>query len=63
MTILLAVIVLVVIIGVTFWALRALSGTFGIPPQIVVVIQIVVVVLSLLWFLTAVGVYMPLRIR
>lgn len=52
----LSLLVVLIVIGVLFWAVRALSSAFGIPPQIVVVIQVVLVILCLIWVLSALGV-------
>lgn len=45
-----------ILVGVLFWGVRAISGAFGIPPQIVVVVQVILVVLCLIWIMSALGV-------
>lgn len=60
---LIGLVVFLIIIGLAFWAVKALSGAFGIPAPIVVTIQVILVifvVLYLLQNLTGVG---NLRLR
>lgn len=52
---LIALLVFLVIIGVAFWAVRALAGAFGIPPPIVVVVQVILVIVALVWLLQNLG--------
>lgn len=52
----LSILLALIVIGVLFWAVRALSGAFGIPAPIVVVIQVILVILCLFWILGALGV-------
>lgn len=52
---LLTLLVFLIVIGVAFWAVRALSGAFGIPPPIVVVIQVILVVFAVVWLLQGLG--------
>lgn len=59
----LGILLIVICIGVLFWAVNALSAAFGIPAQIVVVIQVILVVLCLIWVLGAVGVGPGLGMR
>jgi hypothetical protein len=46
---------LLIIVGLAFWAVKALSGAFGIPPPIVTVIQVILVVIVVLFLLRAFG--------
>jgi hypothetical protein len=48
-------IVFLIILGVAFWAVRALSAAFGIPPPIVTVIYVILVILAVVWLLNIVG--------
>lgn len=47
--------VFLIILGVLFWAVRALSGAFGLPAPLVTVIYVILVVIALLWILSAFG--------
>lgn len=49
--------VALIVIGVLLWAVRTLSAALGIPPPIVTVIYVVMVVLTLLWILQALGLW------
>lgn len=48
-------IVFLIVVGVLFWAVRALAGAFGIPAPVVVVVQVVLVVGAVLYLLSAFG--------
>ena len=50
-----SLIVGVILLILAFWALRTLAGTFGLPPQIVAVLNVVFVVLFVLWILQIFG--------
>ncbi len=52
---LISLLVFLILIGLAFWAVRALSGAFGIPAPIVVVIQVVLVIVAVLWLLQNLG--------
>jgi uncharacterized membrane protein YwzB len=55
-----ALIVFLIVIGVLFWAVKALSAAFGIPPPIVVVIQVLLVLIAVLYLVNAFfGVHFP----
>lgn len=55
MEFLLMLIVLVLVLAVAWWAINAIAGAFGLPPQIVVVIQVLIVLLALAWLITRLG--------
>lgn len=60
---LLALLVGVVILVLVYWAIHRLAGTFGLSPQIVTVIDIILVVVAVLWLLSTVGLLnVPVRI-
>ena len=40
---LISLLVFLIVVGLVFWSVRALSGAFGIPAPIVTVIQVVLV--------------------
>jgi len=50
-----ALLVIVIIIGLVFWALGAIAGAFSIPSPIVVVIQVILVMFVVLYLLRAFG--------
>jgi uncharacterized protein YhhL (DUF1145 family) len=52
---LLSLLIFLIIVGVMFWAARALSAAFGIPAPIVVVIQVILVVICLVYLLQMLG--------
>lgn len=54
---LVTLIVLVLVAGVLYWAITAIAGAFGLPPQIVVVLQ---VLLALIFILVLVGYLLPM---
>ena len=56
----LTLLLILVVIGVAFWAVEALSGAFGIPAPIVVVVKVLLVIMGLLWVLSAFGIAVPL---
>jgi uncharacterized membrane protein len=49
--------VFLIIIGLVFWAVKMLSGAFGIPQPIVTVIYVILVVFIVLYLLQALGLY------
>lgn len=51
----LSLLIALILIGLCFWAVRALGGAFGIPAPIIVVIQVVLVILVVLWLLGQLG--------
>jgi uncharacterized membrane protein YwzB len=52
---LISLLVFLVIIGLVFWAVQALSGAFGIPAPIVTLITVVLVIIAVLYLLQAFG--------
>lgn len=52
MGLLISLLVFLIIIGLVFWAVRALSGAFGIPGPVVTVIQVILVVVCILYLLS-----------
>lgn len=53
---LIGLLVLVIILGVAFWAVRALSAAFSIPEPIRTVILVLLVIVALIVVLNAFGV-------
>jgi hypothetical protein len=63
---LVGLLVFVLVIGLVFWCVNMLSGAFGIPAPIIVVIHVVLVVVCILYLLQAFGLYSggpSLRVR
>jgi hypothetical protein len=63
-----SLLVFLIIIGLLFWAVRALSAAFSIPAPISTVIQVVLVVICVLWLLQMFGLVggaltEPIRLR
>lgn len=57
---------LLIVIGLVFWAVRAISGAFSIPSPIVTLIYVVLVVVVVLYLMQALGLQAnlpPLRLR
>ncbi len=52
---LIGILVALIIIGVLFWAVRALLGAFAIGDPIATVVQVILVVLVILWLVSALG--------
>jgi hypothetical protein len=52
---LIGLLVALIVVGVVFWAVRALAGAFAIPAPIVTVIYVLLVVVALIWILSACG--------
>lgn len=48
--------VALILIGLLFWAVRAIAGAFSIPPPIVTVIYVILVIIVVLWVLQSFGV-------
>ena len=47
--------VALIIIGLVFWAVRAIAGAFAIPSPIVTVVYVVLVIIVVLWLLQSLG--------
>lgn len=63
---LVGLLVLLIIVGLCSWAVRALAAAFAIPPPIVVVVQVLLVVIVVLYLLQGLGLWAggpTLRIR
>ncbi len=45
------------VLCLVFWAISTLAGVFGIPPQVVVVLQVLLVILAVFYLLSAVGLW------
>jgi hypothetical protein len=54
---LIGLLVALILIGLAFWAVRAICAAFAVPPQIAVVIQVVLVIMVVLWLLQALGLW------
>ena len=52
---LVSLIVWLIVIALMFWAVRAICAAFAIPAQISTLIQVLLVVICVLWLLTATG--------
>ncbi len=52
---LIGLLVLLIVVGLLFWAVRALSAAFGIPAPVVTVIYVLLVVFVVLYLLQALG--------
>lgn len=52
---LMSLLVFIIVIGLIFWAVRTLSGAFGIPAPIVSVIYVVLVIFCVMYLLQALG--------
>lgn len=52
---LIGILIALIIIGVIFWAVRALIGAFGIPDPIATVVYVLLVLITLLWILNQIG--------
>lgn len=52
---LIGLLVFLIVIGLIFWAVRAIAGAFGIPQPIVTIIYVVLVIVCVLYLLQALG--------
>jgi hypothetical protein len=52
---LLTFIVVVIVLGVAYWALHKLWAAFGLPPLILVVIDVLLVIFGVWWVLQVFG--------
>jgi len=52
---LISLLVLLIVVGLLFWAVRALSAAFGIPAPVVTVIYVLLVVFVVLYLLQVLG--------
>jgi hypothetical protein len=52
-----SLLVVLVLIGLVFWAVSALAGAFNIPAPIVVVVQVFLVIIVILYLLQAFGLW------
>jgi choline-glycine betaine transporter len=59
---LIGILLALIIIGVVFWAARALIAAFGIPQPIATVIYVILVLVALFWILSQLGVGPGIRI-
>jgi hypothetical protein len=53
---LLTLLIFLIVIGVMFWATRAICAAFSIPAPIVSVVQVILVILAVVWLLQQLGV-------
>jgi hypothetical protein len=51
----LSLIVLLILVGLAFWAVNQLSAAFGIPQPIVTVIWVLLVIIVVIYLLQAIG--------
>lgn len=49
--------IFLILVGLVFWGVNALSGAFGIPGPIVTIIHVFLVVIVVLYLLQALGVW------
>lgn len=54
---LISLLVFLIIVGLIFWAVNTLAGSFGIPSPIVVVIHVVLVIIVVLGLLQFLGLW------
>lgn len=52
---LLGLLLLLIVLGVVFWAARALMAAFAVPPQIQTVVTVLLVIVALVYVLNAFG--------
>lgn len=55
LSLLLTIVVVLVLVGLIYWAVHRLAGAFGIPPPIVTVIDVVLVIVVVVWLLRVLG--------
>ena len=47
--------VALIVIGLVFWAVRAIAGAFAIPPPIITIVYVVLVFIVVFWLLQSFG--------
>lgn len=52
MGLLISLVIVLIVIGLAFWILHTLAGTFGIPAPIVTVIDVILVVIVVVYLLS-----------
>lgn len=55
MNLLISLVVFLIVIGIIFWATRAISSAFKIPAPIEVTVQVILVIIALIWLLQFFG--------
>lgn len=55
MPILVQFIVLVLVLGVLWWAVTSIASAYGLPAQVTVVIQVLLVLIAVVWLLQLAG--------
>ena len=60
---LLSLLFVVLILCLVYWAVHRLAAAFGLPAQIVVVIDVLLVIIAVLWIAQWLGVMPSLRLR
>lgn len=56
---LLTLLVLVLLLGLAYWALHRVAGAFGLPAQIVVLLDVLLVVIGVITLIRTVGLRVP----
>ncbi len=59
---LIGLLVLVIVLGLVYWAVHKLASAFGLPAPVVAVIDVILVVIAVVYLLDAFG-WASLRIR
>ena len=52
---LIALVIWILILCVVYWAIVQIMGVFGIPAQIQVIVQVLIVLLFVLWLVSSLG--------
>lgn len=56
---LLTLLVLVLLLGLAYWAIHRVAGAFGLPAQIVVLLDVLLVVIGVVTLIRTVGLRVP----
>lgn len=57
MPLLLEVLVMLVLVGVAYWAMHYAAASFGLPAQVITVVDIVLVVVTVIWLIRLLGLW------
>jgi hypothetical protein len=60
---LITLLVVVLLLCLVYWAVHRLASAFGLPPQMVVVIDVLLVVVFVVWVLSTLGVLPGMGLR
>lgn len=61
MDLLLTFAIVILVLAVLYWAVHRIAGAFGLPPQVLVIFDVLLVGVFIVWALSALGLLNRLR--